>query len=239
MTPQFSTVASTYDEYAIIQKKVGHRLLDLTPHRTYTYILDCGCGTGTGTNLIAYKFPLANVTGIDKEIAMINQANRIDTVTFLREDLDSFTHKNSADLLFSNATFQWAQSLSSIQHFLTRNTHSKSVIACTIFGPSTFKELQYAANQVSLPAASFRPMKDYRDCFEKNFTVIHADKHLYRTRFESLKDLLHSIKFTGTASKPNRIWTRRQFFEIETTFLDNFDGVFATFEVFTFILERP
>jgi len=236
MTPQFSKAATTYNQYARIQQHVGTRLLEHISDNTYTSILDCGCGTGSLTKQVANHYPKASITGFDKEAAMIKYAKSQHETSFIEADLTTYTAPAPVDLLISNATFQWVDSLDLITQFLTRNTHAQSTVACTIFGPQTFIELQHLVPHI--PAASFFDMPQYTAQFEQNFQITYADNSTYHSSFESLADLLKSIKLTGTSAKNTHIWTRSKLEKLEQNYTQRFGSITATFNVFTFILKR-
>jgi len=71
-------------------------------------VFDLGCGPGNSTELLAARFPAAQITGIDSSPDMLEKARaRLPACDFLQADLRDWSAPEDADLLFSNATFQW------------------------------------------------------------------------------------------------------------------------------------
>ena len=71
-------------------------------------IYDLGCGPGNSTSLLLAAYPGAFVTGVDNSPAMLERARKdVAEAEFLLADLSDWKVPADADLLFSNATFQW------------------------------------------------------------------------------------------------------------------------------------
>ena len=69
-------------------------------------ILDAGCGTGLISNLFALRNKNCNVTGVDFSNAVdyaekFANDNNIDNVTFLKEDIATYTTNKKFDLFTS------------------------------------------------------------------------------------------------------------------------------------------
>jgi len=71
--------------------------------------LDVGCGPGNSTELLADKWPDAQLIGIDASPAMIAQAaERVPSAQFMRKDATGdLSDLGTFDLVFSNAALQW------------------------------------------------------------------------------------------------------------------------------------
>jgi trans-aconitate 2-methyltransferase len=79
-------------------------------------VVDLGCGPGNLTDLLAERWPVAAVTGLDSSAEMIAAAQQTgSTVTYAVADLrdwvagplDSGNPADPVDVLVSNATLQW------------------------------------------------------------------------------------------------------------------------------------
>lgn len=71
-------------------------------------VIDLGCGPGNSTELLAQRWPQAEVIGVDNSPAMLEQARaRLPGLRFELADLASWTPPEGTDLLFANAVFQW------------------------------------------------------------------------------------------------------------------------------------
>lgn len=73
-------------------------------------ILDAGCGTGNVTHIIKRRWPDANVTGLDYSKNMIDAARESNSsITWIADDLRTWSTDQKFDLIYSNATLQWIE----------------------------------------------------------------------------------------------------------------------------------
>jgi trans-aconitate 2-methyltransferase len=83
-------------------------LLAQVPLNSARLVIDLGCGPGNSTELLAERYPDAEVVGLDSSPEMLRQAReRLPKCTFAQADLATWTPQAPADLLFGNAVFQW------------------------------------------------------------------------------------------------------------------------------------
>src|SRR4029434_182329 len=84
-------------------------LLTRVPLDHSTSVVDLGCGPGNSTELRVERFGSDVVSGLDNDPAMLAAARkRLPATHFIEADLATWQPSRPADLLFSNATFQWA-----------------------------------------------------------------------------------------------------------------------------------
>lgn len=78
---------------------------DLAPRE----IWDIGCGAGHHAALLKRRWPDAVVHGLDSSAAMLDEARGLpDEVDWVLGDLERWTPDRPVDLLFANASLQWA-----------------------------------------------------------------------------------------------------------------------------------
>jgi trans-aconitate 2-methyltransferase len=76
--------------------------------RAPTRCIDLGCGPGNSTELVAARFPDAEVTGLDSSPDMIEKARkRLPQLSFVLANLDDWSAGPDYDLIFANAVLQW------------------------------------------------------------------------------------------------------------------------------------
>lgn len=69
---------------------------------------DLGCGPGNSTELLAERFGMNVVTGVDSDEDMLENAQiRLPNTEFVKADLATWTPPAPADLFYANALFQW------------------------------------------------------------------------------------------------------------------------------------
>jgi trans-aconitate 2-methyltransferase len=71
-------------------------------------IVDLGCGPGTSTQLLAARYPGAEILGIDNSEQMLAAVRRrLPGIAFERQDIGLWRPSVRPDLIFANAALQW------------------------------------------------------------------------------------------------------------------------------------
>ena len=71
-------------------------------------IVDMGCGPGNSTELLAARYPEAQIVGLDNSPAMLEEARRrLPGVRFEAANADVWVPDGDVDLVFANAVYQW------------------------------------------------------------------------------------------------------------------------------------
>lgn len=97
-----------YLRFASERTRPAVELLARVPLHSKRQIFDLGCGPGNSTAVLMEAFPESEVTGIDLSPSMLKRAReQVSGAHFMQGDLQSWLPPSDADLLFSNATFQW------------------------------------------------------------------------------------------------------------------------------------
>lgn len=85
-------------------------------------IIDIGCGPGNSTNVLKSRWPYAEIIGMDKSQAMIEQARKkYENIDWICADAShNLSNVGQFDIVFSNAAMQWIPD----QHLLLPNLFS-------------------------------------------------------------------------------------------------------------------
>ncbi|HEV2272113.1 MAG TPA: trans-aconitate 2-methyltransferase [Steroidobacteraceae bacterium] len=71
-------------------------------------IVDVGCGPGNSTELLAGRYPEADILGVDNSPAMLEEARRrLPTARFEFANAAVWVPDADVDLVFANAVYQW------------------------------------------------------------------------------------------------------------------------------------
>ncbi|TPW29978.1 trans-aconitate 2-methyltransferase [Pararhizobium mangrovi] len=71
-------------------------------------VVDIGCGPANSTELLAARWPDAEVTGLDTSPDMLEKARaRLPRATFEQADARDWAPAEPVDVIFANAVFQW------------------------------------------------------------------------------------------------------------------------------------
>jgi trans-aconitate 2-methyltransferase len=83
-------------------------LLARVPLAEARCVVDLGCGPGNSTELLAARYPQAELIGIDSSEAMLASAReRLPGLRFERADVADWQPAQAPDLIFANAVLQW------------------------------------------------------------------------------------------------------------------------------------
>jgi trans-aconitate 2-methyltransferase len=104
--------AARYHEISAPQQAWGRRVLERLLLTGCERVLDVGCGSGHLTATIAERVPAGAVVGVDRSIAMLEQAadwlrTRSPRTRLVRADALALPFRRAFDTVFSGATFHW------------------------------------------------------------------------------------------------------------------------------------
>jgi trans-aconitate 2-methyltransferase len=113
--------AAQYLKFEDERTRPARDLVAQIPLASATKVYDLGCGPGNSTGLLVARYPQAEVIGVDASPDMLRQAReRLPQCTFVQADLTNWSAPADADILYSNATFQWVpQHLAVLQRLLS------------------------------------------------------------------------------------------------------------------------
>ena len=211
--PKFSEVSETYDSYGCAQRYCFELLEEALPEHAET-VLDLGCGTGTNTYKLHHRLKSKKTVGVDQALPMIEYAksrNMDSTIEFIHANIEDYHVKKQVDLILSNASLQWVADGQHIQRLCKEGMGEKTHFVFSVFLPGTFRELSEALNEVfedtiELPCHSFRDIDGYKDIVTPMFKVCNIQQKKILIAFDSVKELLMSIRKTGVADASNPLF---------------------------------
>lgn len=238
----FSRYARLYDRHADVQRSSAEELLRQIRKNGFKKILELGCGTGNYTKLLSEALPEARIIAIDISREMIKVAEeklKGKNITFLIRDAEKLDLKERFDLITSNAAFQWFEDLEKALKQYRALLRQGAGLSFSIFGPCTFRELNYSIKSVlgntSLAVDGFISREKLEEIMQGNFEDVKIREVKYQRDFLCLKDLLKKIKYTGTRGNglDKKIQFRRKALKkTEEVYLKNFKKITANYQVF-------
>ena len=105
--------ADLYDRFADERTRPARDLLARVFVRQPRSVIDLGCGTGTSTELLARRWPDAQLVGLESSPAMLDAAQeRVTNARFERGDVEGFAAElgpdaQRFDVVFANAVLHW------------------------------------------------------------------------------------------------------------------------------------
>jgi len=100
--------ATQYLQFEAERTRPASDLLARVPDGAVERVADLGCGPGNSTELLANRFPLAAILGLDSSDDMLAKARlRLPRVKFEKADVAQWRSDAPFDLIFANAVLQW------------------------------------------------------------------------------------------------------------------------------------
>ncbi|MEI6520971.1 MAG: methyltransferase domain-containing protein [bacterium] len=231
--------AETYDKYAVPQQQTADELIEFINDISPQKILEPGSGTGYYTKLLVNKFPTSQITCVDLSATALQAAKRLlpfNNITFTRGDIEKMPLINY-DLITANAVFQWIRDFPGWMNKVYDSLIPYGVTAFSYFGGSTYRELAFAVKSVfgeeeQITSSQFHTIDEIRNITSK-FSASIIKTTDYTIEFASLRDLLLSIRATGTRGRKVNapIWTKGKYNLIEKIYNDEFGGIKVTYNV--------
>lgn len=215
---RFSEKAGTYDQFALVQKKMAEQLQQLiftaVPPEKVTQLLEIGCGTGGLTRLLRRHFSEAEYQAIDMAPGMLDQArNRLRAegldCDFLQADIEDWVwdqEKSKLDLIVSGACFQWLSQPAETMKGIGKLLHPGAPLLFSTFGPDTFEELHasfkyahFCLGQTDVRhGLSFYSGDQWESMLlEAGFEEIRVTSQKVVLTYPSVIDFLHAVKAVG------------------------------------------
>jgi trans-aconitate 2-methyltransferase len=103
--------AKQYTKFERERTRPALDLLNAVETRATKRAVDLGCGPGNSTELLAARYPDAEIVGVDTSADMLEAARqRLPTARFEQGDIAVWDGGGSWDVIFANAAFQWVPS---------------------------------------------------------------------------------------------------------------------------------
>lgn len=100
--------AKAYQQFSRLRQRPVNELLDRVDLQNPKRIYDLGCGTGIATQLLAKRWPRAQLQGIDSSPQMLDEARGLPIKALWKQcDLLAWQPEQPADLLFAAAVLHF------------------------------------------------------------------------------------------------------------------------------------
>lgn len=196
----FHRGAGEYDNHTPVQQRVVQQLVEqiaVCGLEASSRILDVGCGTGRLLELVAERYPDADLTGLDLAPNMVSQARERlgPSVTLLQGDAEQLPFSaGSFKLVLSSSTFQWLDCLDSCFSEALRVLKPDGCFIFSLFGEGTLFELHESWRQALRSCG--RSSEDPND-------GVH--------RFYSAAQVQHALESAGFRdvevwTQPEKVW---------------------------------
>lgn len=247
----FGQAASSYDEWANLQRRIGDRLLKILPANTLEplSVLDLGAGTGYCTRQLSLLGH--SVVALDIAPAMLSKARSLQRFKthYVCGDAEFLPLKDQCiDIVFSNLAIQWCCDLDRLFTEVQRVLRPGGMFLFSTFGPETLSELRNAWKQVDLfgHVNEFYARSALGDAIARSgLCKSQIESELMTVDYRNVMELMRELKGLGahnvmqqrsrTLTGKNKLM--RMVAEYEKITMNQ--GIFATFELILGRCIRP
>lgn len=203
---QFEKGFDSYDKNATVQNFMASKLIiELSKiSNSFNNILELGSGTGILTKKIVKNVEFENYFANDlvkKSHSYIE--NIIPNVIFLYGNALKIKPDKKADLIISNAMFQWFCNLKKAISTIKLSLNNNGILAFTTFSPDNFKEL----TEITGLTLEYRTLDEIKNILQKDFEILYCEEFYEEMTFKTPLELLAHLKNTGVNSLSEKTWT--------------------------------
>ncbi|MEE1672358.1 malonyl-ACP O-methyltransferase BioC [Agarivorans aestuarii] len=201
----FSKAAESYNDYAELQRNIGHQLLSYLPRKDYPLALDLGCGTGYFA--AALQGQADKVVALDLSLAMAAKAKQsAKPFAAMVSDAEQLALVDSSvDMVYSSLALQWCNDLGSALKEIKRVLKPNGILLFSTLSKGTLFELEEAWADV--------------------------DKHRHVNRFLTQDEIKQAADSSGFASAEFYQEQRTLWYEHAFLLLADLKGIGANYVV--------
>lgn len=208
---RFRRSLATYDENALIQKKVSERLVELlqsTAGVGFSRVLEVGCCTGVLTELLCSRFPVTTLflNDLVPELcaAAGERARRYSpTVETIAGDIEEVALPEDLDLIVSSSTLQWLSDYPAILRKFSAALADRSYLVFSLFGDGTLREIQ----QLTGRGLRYLALEQILAHLESRFDLLALETREDRLLLPGPREVLRHLQATGVGGLGSFRWT--------------------------------
>lgn len=193
---EFGKNFSTYDENAIIQKKVAENLTNFISkkfnNQKFDKVIELGCGTGIFTREFLKKFEI-NEIDLNDCFNTRDYFKEINYKNFICDDMNEAIIKNY-DIVISSSSFQWIEDLEKLIESISKKSEK---LAFSIYIDGNLREI---AEHFGV-GLKYKKIEDILIILKKYFKNTEYYSEEKTLNFSSPIEALRHLKRTGVTIK--------------------------------------
>lgn len=193
---EFGKNFSTYDENAIIQKKVAENLTNFISkkfnNQKFDKVIELGCGTGIFTREFLKKFEI-NEIDLNDCFNTRDYFKEINYKNFICNDMNEAIIKNY-DIVISSSSFQWIEDLEKLIESISKKSEK---LAFSIYIDGNLREI---AEHFGV-GLKYKKIEDILIILKKYFKNTEYYSEEKTLNFSSPIEALRHLKRTGVTIK--------------------------------------
>ena len=215
---RFKKSLKTYDENAIVQKKMAKELINLLPKKEYNKIFEIGCATGILTKEIADKLIFSELylnDIVEESKKYVQEIYK--ECNFIAGDIENIDLNKKYNLIISNACLQWCSNIEDTLSKLINALDDGGILAISIFGEDNLKETKSIFN-IGNEISSISSMENFLNTQK----IIAKKEDKIKIDFETPMEVLKHLKYTGTNAIKEIKLTKTKLKDLEQKYKENY-----------------
>ncbi len=238
----FGRAATTYDDFAELQRLSGNSLAERLAGREFASVLDAGCGTGWFSRY--WRERGCMVTALDLSAKMLAHACEQQAASrYLQGDIEALPLANEeVSLAWSNLAVQWCNDLRQGLSELYRVTRPGGCVAFTTLAAGSLPELHAAWQAVDgrAHANEFLAINEIAEaCQGWRASLLHES---VTQRFPDVLSAMRSLKGIGAThlhdGRKNSLMTRHQLQRLSLAWPQDNGAFPLTWQLVSGVIER-
>jgi trans-aconitate 2-methyltransferase len=200
--------AAQYLKFEDERTRPARDLLAQVPVEKPRRVVDIGCGPGNSTELLAGRWPRAQISGFDTSPDMLEKARaRLPGVAFDLADAADWAPPEPVDVIFANAVFQWLPEHPAVLRRLMRHLAPGGALAVqmpdNLSEPShrlmreTAAEMRFSTKLASAAREPLPPVSFYYDLLTPLSGKVDIWHTLYNHPLTDAAAIVEWVKSTG------------------------------------------
>jgi malonyl-ACP O-methyltransferase BioC len=229
---RFAGSINSYAANAVVQSETAGGLiaaLKAACGNRFDEIFEVGCGTGLLTSGIIRELQHQRLTVNDIVPEYRSHIAKIANCEFIEGDIETISGLPlHADLIISNATFQWLANPEAAFARFAGILPSGGVLAFSTFGPENMREIA----SITGHSLAYPSIARIREMLSANFEVKTISEQSRSLVFSAPQRVLEHLRKTGVTGIKSRIWTKSVLKNFIKGYIDRYsvaDGVTLTY----------
>jgi len=209
---RFRRSLATYDDNAVVQERIGARLVDLLgtcPELRFSRVLEVGCCTGLMTEKLCRRFPVETLYLNDLVAEFCERARQRTEVAvaavprLLPGDIEATALPDDLDLIVSSSTLQWLRDYAGVFARFADALRAGGYLVFSFFGDGTLREIRELTGR----SLHYPGLEELRRLLEERFIVFGTESRSDELIFAEPRQILRHLQATGVGGLGRYRWT--------------------------------
>lgn len=224
----FSKQYKSYNRNASVQNHAAKKLIKTLKKLglELNEPLEIGCGTGFLTEEVLTEFLLEKYVANDLSEAVVPEMENVfntkkfTNYRFSIGDAENINFTDTYDAVLSSSCFQWFSQPLEFVEKITNLLPQNGVFAFTSFGKKNYREIKLLTGK----SLNYLELRDWIAILSKDFNLIYSHEEEIKLYFDSPKDLLKHMKYTGVNKSSSSCFTPKQTIQFLNEYKQNFSN---------------